>query len=79
MNKGDLIGYENLDGDVEWGIVTSDEPFIHRPSAYDEEYMAVTVCWPDDKMSKTSERLEMILSDAQEDSGIWLQSSSQAR
>ena len=82
MNKGDLIGYVNIDGDTEWGIVTSDEPFIYRPSAYDEEYMAVTVCWPDDPQgagSETSENVATILSDDKVDSGIWLQSSNPAR
>ena len=78
MNKGDLIGYVNLDGDTEWGIVTSDQPYMYRPSAVEDEYMAVTVIWPDDKMSETNEMLETILSDAAEDSGIWLQSSNQA-
>ena len=78
MKKGDLIGYSNLDGDTEWGLVTSDEPFVYCPGEYDEEYMAVTVCWPTDPMyagSVTNERVSTILSDDKASSGLWLQSS----
>ena len=75
MNKGDLIGYVNLDGETEWGLVTSDEPFMYRPSAHESEYLAVTVTWPDDKLSRTSESVDTILSEKDYDSGIWLQSS----
>lgn len=79
MNKGDLIGYMNLDGDTEWGIVTSDEPFPYRSSALDYEHMAVTVVWPDDKLSETNEIVDTILSEHEKDSGIWLQSSNPVR
>lgn len=79
MNKGDLIGYVNLDGETEWGVVTSDEPFPYRPEGLDYEHMAVTVVWPDDNLSETSEIVDTILSEHEEDSGIWLQSSSPAR
>ena len=75
MNKGDLIGYVNMDGETEWGLVTSNEPFMYRPSSMDNEYLAVTVVWPDDKVSKTNESVDTILSDDRSDSGIWLQSS----
>ena len=75
MNKGSLIGYVNLDGETEWGLVISDEPFMYRPSAHDDEYLAVTVVWPDDKLSVTSESVNTILSDDKLDSGLWLQSS----
>ena len=78
MNKGDLIGYVNLDGETEWGLVISDEPFMYRPSAMESEYLAVTVVWPDDKLSVTSESVDTILSDDKPDSGIWLQSSPSA-
>ena len=78
MKEGDLIGYLNIDGDTEWGFVTSDKPFVYRPGEYDEEYMAVTVIWPNDSRypgSKTNERVATILSDDKVDSGLWLQSS----
>ncbi len=75
MNKGDLIGYVNLDGETEWGLVISEEPFMYRPSAMEDEYLAVTVVWPDDKLSVTSENIDTILSEDKGDSGIWLQSS----
>tara|TARA_R100000008_G_C3498335_1_gene122363 strand:+ start:92 stop:337 length:246 start_codon:yes stop_codon:yes gene_type:complete len=81
MNKGDLIGYVNLDGDLEWGIVVSDEPFMYRPSASEGAYMAVKVKWPSDPSgaSDTHECVDTILSDDAIDSGIWLQSSNPAR
>ena len=80
MNKGDLIGYVNLDGETEWGLVTSDEPFMYRPTANEGEYLAVRVAWPDDPggASNTHECVDTILSDDKLDSGIWLQSSPSA-
>ena len=78
LKEGDLIGYLNIDGDTEWGFVTSDKPFVYRPGEYDEEYMAVTVIWPNDSRypgSETNERVATILSDDKVDSGLWLQSS----
>ena len=78
MNKGDLIGYVNLDGDTEWGLVTSEKPFMYRPSECESPYLAVTVAWPDDPVgsSVTHESVDTILDDHEENSGIWLQSSS---
>ena len=75
MKKGALIGYLNIDGETEWGLVTSDAPFIYSPNEYDKDYMAVTVVWPQDKLSTTNERISMILSNDETDSGLWLQSS----
>ena len=78
MNKGDLVGYWNIDNKIEWGIVLSNEPFMYTDNAIDPPYMAVTVIWPDDNLRKTNERLETILSNDERKSGIWLQSSSRA-
>ena len=81
MKKGDLIGYMNLDGDTEWGLVTSDGPFMYRPTERESAYLAVTVVWPHDPVgaSVTHESVNTILDDHEENSGIWLQSSSPVR
>ena len=78
MNKGDLIGYVNLDGDTEWGLVTSDKPFMYKPTVNEPAYLAVVVNWPFDPNGyspETHESVETILSEDKELSGIWLQSS----
>ena len=77
MRQGDLIGYINMEGIQEWGIVTSNEPFMYRPTAGEPDYLAVVVSWPSDPngVSETRECVETVLSDDMELSGIWLQSS----
>ena len=80
MKKGDLIGFMNLDGDTEWGLVTSDGEFMYRPSECESSYLAVRVAWPQDPVgaSVTHESVDTILDDHEENSGIWLQSSNPA-
>tara|TARA_R110002074_G_scaffold134291_1_gene278352 strand:+ start:118 stop:354 length:237 start_codon:yes stop_codon:yes gene_type:complete len=77
LKKGDLIGYVNMDGTQEWGIVTSNEPFMYKVTAGEPPYLAVVVSWPNDPngVSETRECVSTVLSDDVELSGIWLQSS----
>ncbi len=69
MKLGDLIGYYNIDGDIEYGIVVQ-EPYYE--ASYEDT--AVDVYWIDDPFNGdpiTKEILEHILSDDEDRSYIW--------
>tara|TARA_R110000824_G_scaffold100088_2_gene237888 strand:- start:3094 stop:3339 length:246 start_codon:yes stop_codon:yes gene_type:complete len=75
INKGDLIGYFNMDQETEYGIVISDKPYAYDSCG--DRYLVVDVVWPDDPNgdSTTREPVSNITSDSWEHEGIWLQSS----
>ena len=75
INKGDLIGYFNMDQETEYGIVLSDKPYSY--DSLGETFQVVDVAWPDDPNgdSITREPVSNIISDSLEHESIWLQSS----
>ena len=66
MTKGDLVKYWNMDGELVFGIITSDV-FIH--SCVTEKYEAIQVLWTDDG-TETNERIDTLLSPTEEGIGF---------
>ena len=62
MRTGDLVKYWNLDGDIVFGITTSDV-FVHSDDMWKGE--AIRVLWTDDG-DETIERMDTLLDPMEE-------------
>jgi len=78
MKKGDLIGYLNMDQEIEYGVIVTEEPYTYK-SEFDDAYVVVDVAWLSDDThgcdSTTKEPISNITSDSDGYKYIWLQSS----
>ena len=43
MKKGDLIGYLNMDQEIEYGVIVTEEPYTYK-SEFDDAYVVLDNC-----------------------------------